>query len=83
MFGMLSQHRNQLNQSGSGLGLSISKKIVESLGGEIKVKSHQNRGSKFTFTIKINNEQYNSSLDQNDRNQEAMRPINMEECKEL
>ena len=79
MFGMLSQHRNQLNQSGSGIGQSISKKIVESLGGEIKVKSHQNQGSKFTFTIKINNEQNNSS---NDRNQEVMRSINVEDIKE-
>ena len=52
MFGMLSKHRNKLNQSGSGLGLAISKKIVESLEGKIKVSSHENEWTKFTFTIR-------------------------------
>ena len=52
MFGMLSKHRNKLNKSGSGLGLSISKRIVESLGGKIKVSSEENEWAKFTFTIK-------------------------------
>ena len=51
MFGMLSQHRNQMNQAGTGLGLSISKRIVESLGGKIYVKSQENEWTKFTFTI--------------------------------
>ena len=61
MFGMLSKHRNQLNKSGSGLGLSISKRIVESLGGKIKVSSHENEWTKFTFTIK--NADENNSID--------------------
>ena len=56
MFGMLSKHRNQLNQSGSGIGLSISKKIVESLDGKIKVSSCEKEWTKFTFIIKIPNQ---------------------------
>ena len=52
MFGMLSQHRNKLNQSGSGIGLSISKKIVESLDGKIKVSSRENEWTRFVFTIR-------------------------------
>ena len=56
MFGMLSKHRNQLNQSGSGIGLSISKKIVESLDDKIKVSSCEKEWTKFTFTIKIPNQ---------------------------
>ena len=37
--------------SGSGLNLTISKHIVELLGGKIKVKSEPNKGSKFQFSI--------------------------------
>ena len=52
MFGILSKHRNKMNKTGSGLGLSISKRIVESLEGKIKVSSWENMWTKFTFTIK-------------------------------
>ena len=37
---------------GSGLGLTISKKIVEMLGGDIFIDSDSGRGSKFMFTVK-------------------------------
>jgi len=36
---------------GSGLGLSICKHLVESMGGNIAVESFQGGGSKFLFTI--------------------------------
>ena len=35
-----------LNNYGSGLGLSICKKIIEKLGGDISVESHINIGTK-------------------------------------
>jgi PAS domain S-box-containing protein len=38
---------------GAGLGLSISKKLVEMLGGEIWVDSKENEGSSFYFTLPI------------------------------
>lgn len=51
LFGMLENNRRQMNQSGTGIGLSISKRLVESLGGEIEVESREGSWTRFTFTI--------------------------------
>ncbi|MBD2464816.1 PAS domain S-box protein [Oscillatoria sp. FACHB-1407] len=39
------------SMSGTGLGLTISRKLLELMNGEISVQSVPNVGSKFTFTV--------------------------------
>jgi len=48
--------------SGTGIGLSIVKKIIKSLGGEISVESEIGKGSCFTFSIKKNERKPNKAL---------------------
>jgi two-component system phosphate regulon sensor histidine kinase PhoR/two-component system sensor histidine kinase VicK len=46
-------HRSRDAASGTGIGLYISRGIVRSHGGEIKVSSVEGQGSTFTFTLPI------------------------------
>jgi CheY-like chemotaxis protein/anti-sigma regulatory factor (Ser/Thr protein kinase) len=45
------EHSMSRNYGGNGLGLSISKALVECLGGKMSVNSVPNKGSTFTFMI--------------------------------
>lgn len=46
-------HRSRDAISGTGLGLYISRAIVESHGGNIEVESREGEGSTFTFTLPV------------------------------
>lgn len=46
-------HRSRESVAGSGIGLYISKAIVDSHGGSIGVKSSEDNGSTFTFSLPI------------------------------
>jgi signal transduction histidine kinase len=46
-------HRSRETVAGTGIGLYISKAIVESNGGKISVKSVEGRGSTFMFSLPI------------------------------
>lgn len=39
---------------GTGLGLCISKQLIEIMGGNIKVESQPGKGSQFSFTLELN-----------------------------
>ena len=44
-----------MNQSGVGLGVSICKKIAQSMDGKLKFTSKVNQGSTFVFKVEIGN----------------------------
>ena len=64
---------NNKGISGSGMGLMISKKIVELHKGQIKLKSKENLGSTFTIILQKGSEHYNEKdiLIENNQTNEA------------
>jgi len=55
IFNVFEQAENNTTRKygGTGLGLTISKRIIELMGGEIKVESILGKGSRFIFNVKM------------------------------
>jgi signal transduction histidine kinase/Flp pilus assembly protein TadD len=51
IFDMFQRLHIRKEYKGAGLGLSICKKIVQNLGGDIRVESELGEGSRFVFTV--------------------------------
>ena len=71
---------------GTGLGLTIAKRIVESAGGEISVKSALGEGSTFSFTIKAEKPEQDkddSLLTAKDVNVENMRILIVDDDEDI
>ena len=53
IFNKFTQDRNSTSNStkGTGLGMAISKLLINAMGGEISIESELNKGSKFTVEI--------------------------------
>jgi len=58
---------------GVGLGLAISKRIIEEMGGKIELRSKPGQGSVFSFTIRITA----SELRSGDENQSSLKNRNV------
>ena len=56
LFGYV-QDSKQMNIHGIGLGLTISKKIIDQFGGEVSMESREGVGSIFKFKLKLFNKE--------------------------
>ena len=54
---LINQQNNLIEKAGSGIGLSLCKKLVEKMGGEIELNSLEGQGTTVYFTIRTRTKQ--------------------------
>lgn len=64
MFEQVADHLTR-NQGGTGIGLSITRQLVELHGGKLTVSSELGKGSTFSFTLPLNDLKQNSKFEIN------------------
>ncbi|CAI2383824.1 unnamed protein product [Moneuplotes crassus] len=52
LFGTVDKHKQTLNLKGTGLGLTITQKLVSLLGGNVKLESEEHVGTTIEFSVK-------------------------------
>ncbi|MDP4145002.1 MAG: PAS domain S-box protein [Bacillota bacterium] len=77
-FAQVNQMSNR-KYGGTGLGLALSEKLVELMGGKIYVKSKYNSGSTFSFVIKFNIASQNDKTFESLSNETVDNPISIPE----
>ena len=79
IFAAFSQARPSITREfgGTGLGLSISKSLVERLGGKISVESEKDKGTTFSFSVKVaivNEEEQQNSDEEGEKSDASLFP---------
>ena len=62
LFGMISESKS-INPNGCGIGLTVSKKYIEKLGGQIRLESKWEEGTTIRFTVELQLPQIRSTND--------------------
>ena len=69
---------------GTGLGLSISSKLVSLMGGELKLESEYKKGSRFYFTLQLNEcKSYDAIYDEKVLSGQKIKKIKQTDSKKL